>query len=69
MDTVTLDQVQLNFNPSGLAVINGIIGLAAQFVLLPAFTFLPVMILRPIASVALAANRACFLAYVGVVTP
>jgi BASS family bile acid:Na+ symporter len=81
MDPVTLDQVQLNFNPSGLAVINGaiglmmlgvaldlkfedfkrivvspkapVIGLAAQFVLLPAFTFLLVMILRPFPSVAL----------------
>jgi len=81
MDPVTLDQVQLNFNPSGLAVIKGAIGLmmlgvaldlkfddfkriaaspkapaiglAAQFVLLPAFTFLLVMVLRPIPSVAL----------------
>ena len=81
MDPVSLDQVQLNFNPSGLAVINGaiglmmlgvaldlkfedfkriaaspkapVIGLAAQFILLPAFTFLLVMILRPFPSVAL----------------
>ncbi len=81
MDPVTLDQVQLNFNPTGIAVINGAIGLMmlgvalelrfedfkriarspkapaigllAQFVLLPAFTFLLVMAIDPIPSIAL----------------
>ena len=81
MDPVTLDKVLLNFNPAGIAVINGAIGLmmlgvalelrfedfrriatspkapaiglVAQFLLLPAFTFLLVMILKPLPSIAL----------------
>ncbi len=81
MDPVTLDQVHLNFNPTGIAIINGAIGLmmlgvaldlrfedfkriiaspkapaiglVAQFLLLPAFTFLLVMILKPFPSIAL----------------
>ncbi len=81
MDPVTLDQVRLNFNPAGIAIINAAIGLMmlgvsldlsfddfkrivvspkapaiglfAQFILLPAFTFLLVMILRPAPSIAL----------------
>ncbi|WDP91336.1 MAG: bile acid:sodium symporter family protein [Desulfobacter sp.] len=81
MDPAALDQVQLNFNPAGIAIINGAIGLmmlgvaielrfedfkriiaspkapaiglAAQFILLPAFTFLLVMILKPYPSIAL----------------
>ncbi len=81
MDPVTLDQVHLNFNPTGIAIINGAIGLmmlgvaldlrfedfkriiaspkapaiglVAQFILLPAFTFLLVMILKPLPSIAL----------------
>ncbi|MDD9304986.1 MAG: bile acid:sodium symporter family protein [Desulfobacter sp.] len=81
MDPVTLDQVQLNFNPTGIAIINGAIGLmmlgvalelsfedfkriiaspkapaiglVAQFLLLPAFTFLLVMIIKPYPSIAL----------------
>lgn len=81
MDPVTLDQVQLNFNPTGIAIINGAIGLmmlgvalelrfedfkrivvspkapaiglAAQFILLPAFTFLLVMLIKPFPSIAL----------------
>ena len=81
MEIGALDQVQLNFNPQGLFVINGAIGLmmlgvalelkfddfkriiiapkaptiglAAQFILLPAFTFLLTLILRPPSSVAL----------------
>ena len=81
MDPVAIDQVRLNFNPQGLMVINGAIGLmmlgvsldlkiedfkrilvsprapgiglAAQFILLPAFTFLLTMILRPYPSMAL----------------
>jgi len=81
MDPVTLDQVHLNFNPTGIAIINGAIGLmmlgvalelsfedfkriiaspkapalglAAQFILLPAFTFLLVMALDPYPSIGL----------------
>ena len=81
MDPATLDQVRLNFNPTGIAIINGAIGLmmlgvalelkiedfkrilsspkapaiglAAQFLLLPAFTFLLVLIIRPFPSMAL----------------
>ena len=81
MDPATLDQVRLNFNPTGIAIINGAIGLmmlgvalelriedfkrilsspkapaiglAAQFLLLPAFTFLLVSIIRPFPSMAL----------------
>ncbi len=81
MDSVMIDQVSLNFNPTGLAIINGaiglmmlgvalelkiddfkriiqspkapFIGLVAQFVLLPAFTFLLVMLIKPYPSIAL----------------
>lgn len=81
MDPVLLDQVQLNFNPTGIAIINGaiglmmlgvaleltvadfkrviaspkapLIGLFAQFLLLPAFTFLLVLIIKPYPSIAL----------------
>ena len=81
LDPAVLDQVQLNFNPTGIAVINGAIGLmmlgvalelrfedfrriiaspkapaiglAAQFILLPAFTFLLVSVLDPFPSIAL----------------
>ena len=81
MDTVTIDQVRLNFNPTGIAIINAaiglmmlgvalelkledfkriaaspkapVIGLAAQFLLLPAFTFLLVLLIKPYPSIAL----------------
>lgn len=81
MDPAALDQVRLNFNPTGIAIINGAIGLmmlgvalelkiedfkriisspkapaiglAAQFLLLPAFTFILVLIIRPFPSMAL----------------
>ncbi len=81
MDPNTLDQVRLNFNPTGIAILNAAIGLmmlgvalelrfedfkriatspkapaiglAAQFILLPAFTFLLVMVLKPYPSIAL----------------
>ncbi|MBC8439160.1 MAG: bile acid:sodium symporter family protein [Deltaproteobacteria bacterium] len=81
MDPVMIDQVRLNFNPTGIAIINvaiglmmlGValelkiddfkrivsspkapaIGLAAQFVLLPAFTFLLVLLIKPHPSIAL----------------
>jgi BASS family bile acid:Na+ symporter len=81
MDPVTIDQVRLNFNPAGIAIINGaiglmmlgvalelktadfkriilspkapLIGLAAQFILLPAFTFLLVLLIKPHPSIAL----------------
>jgi bile acid:Na+ symporter, BASS family len=81
MDPTALDQVQLNFNPQGLFVINAAIGLmmlgvalelkledfkriltapkapaiglGAQFLLLPALTFLLTLILRPPPSIAL----------------
>ncbi len=81
MDPAVLDQVRLNFNPAGIAIINGAIGLmmlgvalelkiedfkriiaspkapaiglVAQFLLLPAFTFLLISIIRPFPSIAL----------------
>ena len=81
MDPAAIDQVRLNFNPTGLFIINAaiglmmlgvalelklddfkrilvapkapLIGLAAQFVLLPAFTFLLTLIINPPASIAL----------------
>jgi bile acid:Na+ symporter, BASS family len=81
MDPVAIDQVGLNFNPTGIAIINAaiglmmlgvaielkfddfkricrsprapLIGLAAQFFLLPAFTFLLVLIIKPHPSIAL----------------
>jgi len=81
MDPATLDQVRLNFNPTGIAIINAAIGLmmlgvalelriedfkriitspkaptiglVAQFLLLPAFTFLLVLIIKPYPSIAL----------------
>ncbi len=81
MEPVVLDQVRLNFNPAGLAVLNAaiglmmlgvalelspkdftrivkspkapLIGLFAQFLLLPAFTFLLVLVIRPHPSIGL----------------
>ena len=81
MDPVMIDQVRLNFNPTGIAIINAAIGLmmlgvalelkiddfkrivsspkapaiglAAQFILLPAFTFLLVLLIKPHPSIAL----------------
>lgn len=81
MDANSIDQVCLNFNPTGIAVINAaiglmmlgvalelkisdfkriilqpkapLIGLFAQFILLPAFTFVLVWILKPRPSIAL----------------
>jgi BASS family bile acid:Na+ symporter len=81
MDPAVLDQVRLNFNPTGIAIINGAIGLmmlgvalelkiedfkriiaspkapaiglVAQFILLPAFTFLLISIIKPFPSIAL----------------
>jgi bile acid:Na+ symporter, BASS family len=81
MDPVAIDQVGLNFNPTGIAIINAaiglmmlgvalelrfddfkriakspkapLIGLVAQFLLLPAFTFLLVLIIKPYPSIAL----------------
>ncbi|MCK5096692.1 MAG: bile acid:sodium symporter family protein [Desulfobacteraceae bacterium] len=81
MDPVAIDQVRLNLNPTGVAIINAaiglmmlgvalelkfddfkrivkspkapLIGLTAQFILLPAFTFLLVLIIRPYPSIAL----------------
>lgn len=81
MDAAMIDQVRLNFNPTGIAIINGaiglmmlgvalelkiddfkriitspkapLIGLFAQFLLLPAFTFLLVLIIKPHPSIAL----------------
>ena len=81
MDPVMIDQVRLNINPSGIAVINGAIalmmlgvavelkvddfkriltrpkapaiGLFAQFILLPALTFVLVWIISPQPSIAL----------------
>jgi BASS family bile acid:Na+ symporter len=81
MEAAVIDQVQLNFSPRGLMIINAAIGvmmlgvaldlklddfkrifvapkapcigLAAQFILLPAFTFLLTMLLRPAPSIAL----------------
>lgn len=81
MDGMIIDQARLNFNPTGIAIINGAIGLmmlgvalelkpadfkrilvspkapsiglAAQFILLPAFTFLLVLLIKPHPSIAL----------------
>jgi bile acid:Na+ symporter, BASS family len=81
MDPIIIDQVRLNFNPTGIAIINAAIGLmmlgvalelkiddfkrivsspkapaiglTAQFVLLPAFTFLLVLLIKPHPSIAL----------------
>ncbi len=81
MDPVSIDQVRLNFNPAGIAVINAaiglmmlgvalelklddfkriitapkapLIGLGAQFILLPVFTFLLVLVINPRPSIAL----------------
>ncbi len=81
MDPIMIDQVRLNFNPTGIAIINSAIGLmmlgvalelkiddfkrivsspkapaiglVAQFVLLPAFTFLLVLLIKPHPSIAL----------------
>ena len=81
MDAATIDQVQLNFNPQGLMIINiaigfmmlgvaldikledfkrilvspkaPIIGLLSQFLLLPAFTFLLILVINPVPSIAL----------------
>ena len=81
MDTIIIDQVRLNFNPTGIAIINAAIGLmmlgvalelkiddfkrivsspkapaiglAAQFILLPAFTFLLGLLIKPHPSIAL----------------
>ncbi|MCD4743662.1 MAG: bile acid:sodium symporter family protein [Desulfobacteraceae bacterium] len=81
MDPVAIDQIRLNLNPTGIAIINAaiglmmlgvaielkfddfkriakspkapLIGLVAQFLLLPAFTFLLVLIIKPHPSIAL----------------
>lgn len=81
MNAEILDQVSLNFNPTGIMIINcaiglmmlgvalelkiddfkrillspkaPLIGLTAQFILLPAFTFLLVLVMKPYPSVAL----------------
>lgn len=81
MDPVAIDQIGLNFNPTGIAILNAaiglmmlgvaielkfddfrrvfkspkapLIGLTAQFFLLPAFTFLLVLIIKPHPSIAL----------------
>ena len=81
MDPVTIDQVRLNFNPTGIAIINAaiglmmlgvalelkiedfkrviaspkapLIGLIAQFILLPALTFVLILIIKPYPSIAL----------------
>nr|NJM02011.1 bile acid:sodium symporter family protein [Desulfobacula sp.] len=81
MEPLMIDQVRLNFNATGITIINAaiglmmlgvalelktddfmrivrspkapLIGLVAQFVLLPAFTFLLVMIIKPHPSIAL----------------
>ncbi len=81
MDPIAIDQVRLNLNPTGIAIINAaiglmmlgvalelkfddfkriikspkapLIGLAAQFLLLPALTFLLVLIIKPHPSIAL----------------
>ncbi|MCP4673823.1 MAG: bile acid:sodium symporter family protein [Desulfobacula sp.] len=78
---MTIDQVQLNLNPTGIAIINAaiglmmlgvalelkvddfkrvilspkapLIGLMAQFVLLPALTFVLILIIKPYPSIAL----------------
>ena len=81
MDPMAIDQVRLNFNPTGIAILNAaiglmmlgvalelkiedfkriiaspkapLIGLAAQFVLLPALTFVLILIIKPYPSIAL----------------
>ncbi len=81
MEPVLIDQVRLNFNATGITIINAaiglmmlgvalelktddfmrivrspkapLIGLMAQFILLPAFTFLLVLIIKPHPSIAL----------------
>lgn len=81
MEPLLIDQVRLNFNATGIAIINAaiglmmlgvalelktddfmrivrspkapLIGLLAQFVLLPAFTFFLVLIIKPHPSIAL----------------
>jgi BASS family bile acid:Na+ symporter len=81
MEPVLIDQVRLNFNATGITIINAaiglmmlgvalelktddfmrivrspkapLIGLLAQFILLPAFTFLLVLIIKPHPSIAL----------------
>jgi len=81
MDIAAIDQVRLNFNPQGLLIINGAIGLMmfgvaldlkledfkrvvvapkapgiglmAQFLLLPAFTYLLTLLIKPHPSMAL----------------
>ncbi|MCK5310920.1 MAG: bile acid:sodium symporter, partial [Desulfobacteraceae bacterium] len=81
MDPVAIDQIRLNLNPTGIAIINTaiglmmlgvalelrfddfkriaqspkapLIGLVAQFLLLPAFTFLLVLVIKPHPSIAL----------------
>ena len=81
MDPITIDQVRLNFNPTGIAIINAaiglmmlgvalelkiedfkriivspkapLIGLIAQFILLPALTFVLILIIKPYPSIAL----------------
>ena len=81
MDPVAIDQIRLNLNPTGIAIINAaiglmmlgvaielkfddfiriakspkapLIGLVAQFLLLPAFTFLLILIIKPYPSIAL----------------
>ena len=81
MDPATIDQIRLNLNPTGIAIINAaiglmmlgvaielkfddfkriakspkapLIGLVAQFLLLPAFTFLLVLVIKPHPSIAL----------------
>lgn len=86
MDAAAIDQVRLNFNPQGLMIINGAIGLmmlgvsldleledfkriikapkapaiglASQFLLLPALTFALILILKSIPSTALVPSMA-----------
>ncbi len=81
MDQAAIDQVRLNFNPTGIAIINAaiglmmlgvafelkvddfkriiaspkapLIGLVAQFILLPALTFVSILIIKPYSSIAL----------------
>ncbi len=81
MDPMTIDQVRLNLNPTGIAIINAaiglmmlgvalelriedfkriiaspkapLIGLMAQFILLPALTFVLILIIKPYPSIAL----------------
>ncbi len=81
MDPMAIDQVRLNLNPTGIAIINAaiglmmlgvalelrvedfkrvvaspkapLIGLVAQFILLPALTFVLILIIKPYPSIAL----------------